>query len=78
MSRDNWSPRTATRSHTLVQRPGPGPSYERIELAMVDGNEASIRVAEANGFQLREIVSGGATLDGRPADERIYDFPLPN
>jgi RimJ/RimL family protein N-acetyltransferase len=51
---------------------------ERIELAMIDGNEASIRVAEANGFQLREIVSGGATLDGRPADTRIYDFPLPN
>jgi len=51
---------------------------DRIELGMVDGNEASIRVAEANGFQLREIVSDGARLDGRPADERIYDFPLPN
>ena len=51
---------------------------DRIELAMVDGNEASIRVAEANGFQLREIVEGGAMLDGRPADERIYDFPLPS
>jgi RimJ/RimL family protein N-acetyltransferase len=50
---------------------------DHIELAMVDGNEASIRVAEANGFQLREIVVDGAMLDGHPADERIYDFPLP-
>jgi RimJ/RimL family protein N-acetyltransferase len=51
---------------------------QRIQLGMVDGNEASIRVAEANGFELREIVTDGAMLDGRPADERIYDFSLPD
>ena len=49
-------------------------SPERIELGMVDGNVASAVVAERNGFVLREIVAGVATLDGEPADERVYEL----
>ncbi|MDJ0959834.1 MAG: GNAT family N-acetyltransferase [Acidimicrobiia bacterium] len=49
---------------------------ERIELGMVAGNDASARVAERNGFVLREIVPDAATLDGGAADERIYEFGL--
>jgi RimJ/RimL family protein N-acetyltransferase len=46
----------------------------RVELGMVDGNEASARVAEACGFVVREVIANGATLDGRPVDERIYEL----
>lgn len=45
---------------------------ERIELGMVDGNAASAAVADACGFVLHEILPGAGTLDGEPADERIY------
>lgn len=48
---------------------------ERIELGMVDGNEASARVAESCGFVLREVRAGEAILDDEPADERIYEYP---
>lgn len=47
---------------------------DRIELGMIEGNAASAGVAMANGFELTAIIIGGATLDGEPANERIYEL----
>ena len=47
---------------------------DRIELGMLAGNVASARVAMRNGFVLRETLAGAGTLDGRPADEEIYEW----
>lgn len=47
---------------------------ERIELGMIEGNVVSAAIAESAGFDLYAIIIGGATLDGEPANERIYEL----
>lgn len=48
---------------------------ERIELGMLAGNEASRRVAEANGFAFERTQPSGKLLDGKPADEWVFVLP---
>ncbi len=48
---------------------------ERLELGMLDGNDASAAVAEAAGFVFDRLEPRDKLLDGQPVAERIYVLP---
>ncbi len=48
---------------------------ERMELGMLDGNEASAAVAESAGFVFDRMEPSDKLLYGEPVEERIYVLP---
>ena len=51
---------------------------ERITATVFEGNRASERVLEKNGFQLVEMKAGGVVKDGKVMDVRVYQKAAAN
>ena len=51
---------------------------ERITATVFEGNRASERVLEKNGFRLKEMKAGGVVKGGKVMDVRVYQKAAAN